>query len=342
MKRHPLQASAPLDGLDSTRTRHEHAMNLRFVEAFYWAVALGSVTRAAEKLFVTQSALSSRIATLETELGVLLLDRRDKQFRLTAAGTRFQRHAEKLLNLQRDIHAEFGGASERTITLRIGVIESVLHSWLIDWLQALRQNHPALELELTVETTPVLQEQMRRGTVDLILAALPAPGDAVLTRALAPMPMVFVGQRPAKAALARVSAQREWSLAELSGTHELLTFQRGSQPHVSLLELCRKAGVDAPRVHSISSISAMVQLVESGFGVATLPLAAVQRLAERRTLMGLRCAAALVPLPIHLSWRADPASSAAGSVVDSVISFSKGLENQKPARKSSSKKSMKA
>ena len=85
-------------------------MNLRFVEAFYWAVTLSSVTRAADKLFVTQSALSSRIAALEEELGVLLLDRRDKQFRLTMAGARFHRHAEKLLNLQREIRAEFGAA----------------------------------------------------------------------------------------------------------------------------------------------------------------------------------------------------------------------------------------
>jgi len=38
------------------------AMNLRFVEAFYWVVSLKSVTRASEKLFLTQSAMSSRIA----------------------------------------------------------------------------------------------------------------------------------------------------------------------------------------------------------------------------------------------------------------------------------------
>ena len=47
-------------------------MNLRFVEAFYWVASLKSVTRAAEKLFLTQSAMSSRIAALEEELGVLL------------------------------------------------------------------------------------------------------------------------------------------------------------------------------------------------------------------------------------------------------------------------------
>jgi DNA-binding transcriptional LysR family regulator len=301
-------------------------MNLRFVEAFYWAVTLKSVTRAAEKLFVTQSALSSRIAALETELGALLLDRRDKQFRLTTAGTRFHRHAERLLNLQREIKAEFGGAAgadgkpERAMSLRIGVIESVLHSWLIEWLQALRSEHPALELALTVETTPVLLEQMKRGTADMIVAALPAAGEGVRTRALAPMPLVFVGSK------ARHGRKR-FTLAQLAAQDELLTFQRGSQPHVTLLDLCRKQGLDAPRVHTISSISAMVQLVEQGFGVATLPQAAVARLADQLPLSVVRCDAALTPLPIHLSWRDDPAASAAGQMVDSVLTF-----NRKPAK----------
>ncbi|MGH8035623.1 MAG: LysR family transcriptional regulator, partial [Lysobacterales bacterium] len=44
-------------------------MNLRFVEAFYWVASLKSISRAAEKLYLTQSAMSSRIATLEEELG---------------------------------------------------------------------------------------------------------------------------------------------------------------------------------------------------------------------------------------------------------------------------------
>ncbi len=305
-------------------------MNLRFVEAFYWAVTLKSVTRAAEKLYVTQSALSSRIAALEAELGVLLLDRRDKQFRLTIAGTRFHRHAERLLNLQRDIKAEFGSDGGRTTSLRIGVIESVLHSWLVDWLQALRRELPALELELTVETTPVLMDHMRRGAADLVLAAMPADGDGVRSRALAPMPMVFVGQAPRH-------ARRRWTLPELCLGDELLTFQRGSQPHVALLDLCRRQGVEAPRVHAISSISAMVQLVESGFGVATLPQAAVSRLAVRTTLLALRCDAALTPLPIHLSWRDDPGSPAVGRVLESALAF-----GGPAARGASAKKSMKA
>ena len=119
-------------------------MNLRFVEAFYWVASLKSISRAADKLFLTQSAMSSRIATLEEELGVLLLDRRDKQFKLTAAGARFLVYAQKLL-------------------------------------------------ELTVETTPILMDQIQRGTQDLVFAVLPASADGVRNRALPSMEMAFVG-----------------------------------------------------------------------------------------------------------------------------------------------------
>jgi DNA-binding transcriptional LysR family regulator len=142
------------------------------------------------------------------------------------------------------------------------------------------------------------------------------------------MPMVFTGTTAHK---------RRWTLAELCAAHELLTFQRGSQPHAALLDLCRRQAVEPPRVHTISSISAMVQLVENGFGVATLPQAAVARLAPQRGLRLLTLDVAMTPLPIHLSWRDDPATPAAAAVLDSVLRFNAPAAGQS---KASSKKSM--
>lgn len=291
-------------------------MNLRFVEAFYWVVSLKSVSRAAEKLFITQSAMSSRIAALEEELGVLLLDRRDKQFRLTVAGMRFFNHAQKLLALQRDIKAEMsaaGGNESTTVSLRIGVIESVLHSWLIQWIAHMRKSSPAFELELTVETTPVLIDHVRRGALDLVFAAMPTAGEGVRSRALPPMEMAFVGH-------SELHRKRSYSLADLAEI-ELLTFQRGSQPHAALLDLFRAASLEVKRIHNISSISAMVQLVEGGLGLATLPVAAVERLAGHLPLKALKCDTPLPPLPIHASYREDPTSGVAVDVLEAVLSF---------------------
>ena len=304
-------------------------MNLRVVEAFYWVVTLKSVTRAAEKLHITQSAMSSRIASLEQELGMLLLDRRDRQFRVTAAGQRFVAHAERLLALQREIKADLGAGSSETVTLRVGAIESVLHSWLLDWVRALRTAEPQLALELTVETTPVLIDQLARGALDIVVAAMPATAAGVRSQPLPSMPMAFVGH-------AERHRGRRCTLAELAGG-ELMTFQRGSQPHGALLDLLHRARLEPLRVHRISSISAMAQLVEDGLGVATLPLAVAQLLGKRLPLKVVACDTPLPPLPVHASWRDDPAIGVQRRLVESLLAHA----GSTPAgRARASKKSM--
>lgn len=293
-------------------------MNLRFVEAFYWVATLKSVTRAAEKLCLTQSAMSSRISTLESELGVLLLDRRDRQFKLTGAGMRFLVHADKLLQLQSEAKEEMGSSLPIPISMRVGAIESVLHSWLIPWLERLRTEQPELELELSVETTPILIEQMLRGTLDLVFAVLPASADGVRNHALPAMDMVFVGNP-------LLHKKKKYLLADLAEL-ELLTFQKGSQPNVTLLDLFRQHRMKPKKVHAISSISAMVQLVQGGFGVALLPRAAVERLTGFDKLKMLSCDVQVKSLPIHLSYRSDPTSQAADTVVKSAIAFVEGAQ----------------
>ena len=309
-------------------------MNLRFVEAFYWVASLKSISRAAEKLFLTQSAMSSRIATLEEELGILLLDRRDKQFKLTIAGARFLVYAQKLLDLQREVKAEMGAGAPMAVSMRIGAIESVLHSWLIPWLEKLRADHPGLELELTVETTPILLEQIERGTLDLVFAVLPASADGVRNHALPVMEMAFVGNP-------QLHKKRNYRLDELAEI-ELLTFQKGSQPHVTLLDLFKQNRMEPKKVHAISSISAMVQLVQGGFGVALLPRAAVQRLTGFASLKLLTFDGKLKALPIHASYRTDPTSSSVEIVVKSALDFAAEAAGSVRGTKTGSQKTVKS
>ena len=304
-------------------------MNLRFVEAFYWVASLKSISRAAEKLFLTQSAMSSRISTLEDELGVLLIDRGNKQFKMTAAGARFLVYAEKLLALQREVKTELGSDHQMAVSMRIGAIESVLHSWLIPWLEKLRTDHPGLELELTVETTPILMDLVQRGTLDVVFAALPAASAGVRHHTLPPMDMVFVGNP-------LLHKNRNYSLAELADM-ELLTFQKGSQPHVALLDLFKQHRLEPKKVHAISSISAMVQLVQGGFGVALLPREAVTRLSGFARLKPLTVDAKVQSLPIHASYRIDPTADSVQLVVDSALAFTKALKSAKNAPKKSIK-----
>jgi DNA-binding transcriptional LysR family regulator len=156
-------------------------------------------------------------------------------------------------------------------------------------------------------------DQVQRGAQDIVFTALPASGDDVRSKPLPPMPMCFVGS-------ATQHRKRLYALPEIA-KEELMTFQRGSQPYVALQDALRQAKVMGKRVHAISSISAMGQLIQGGFGVATLPLAAAERLVQSNGLRVLKCKTQLPPLPIYVSYRHDPATGLVDKVVKSALAF---------------------
>jgi DNA-binding transcriptional LysR family regulator len=157
----------------------------------------------------------------------------------------------------------------------------------------------------------MLLDLVQKGALDLIVAAAQPPhADRVHTRALSSMPMVFVGKRS-------LHKRPKYTLEQLA-QYELLTFQRGSQPHEALLGALRTAGIKSARVHAVSSVSAMVRLVAGGFGVAALPLAAIERFVKTEGLRRLPCDTELLSLPIHVSWRPDPTSNVIDAIAATV------------------------
>jgi hypothetical protein len=155
---------------------------------------------------------------------------------------------------------------------------------------------------------------LRRGALDLVFAAMPVVGDGIRNYSLPALEMVFVGRL-------RPSSRRVWDLREIA-EHGVLTFQRGSQPHAALMDQFKAAQIESSRVHSISSISAMVKLLECGFGLAMLPRAAAQSLIETNPQYAIvRCSTPLTPFPVHASNRTDPSSNTLDAVVSQAIEF---------------------
>ncbi|MDR2113395.1 MAG: LysR family transcriptional regulator, partial [Candidatus Accumulibacter sp.] len=297
-------------------------MNLKFIEAFVWVARLGSITRAAKKLCLTQSAVSNRVAALENELGVEFIDRRNPHFRLSDAGIRFMSYAEKLLTVEREMRNEFRTPDRQPFTLRIGAIESVLHTWLIPVVDTLKRSSPLINFELTIETTLNLVEQIRRGALDIIFSAQAAQEDGLINETLVSLEMVFVG--------ARTMAPLPLELDALL-RHELLTFQRGSHPHLSLLNALHAAGTGGKHVHAISSISALALLAGNGFGLATLPRRVAERLGPENRLRILETALPLAPLPLHASYWNYPTNPLLKQAIREAVASAHGHGAQRSA-----------
>ena len=277
-----------------------------------------SFTQAAKNLNIAQAAVSSRIAALQEELGVTLVDRRDKEFYLTESGERFLPRAKDLLALEEDIQREFCASRKGPLVLRIGGIETVLHTWLIPLVEQLRRERKQpVEFELNVEMTHVLDKRLRQGSLDLIFSATPTVGEDFSHETLPPMEMVFVGP----ASLGHAPRPDVDTLLAF----ELLTFQKGSKPHDSLLQSLHAHNAKGKRIHAISSIWAMVKLVESGFGLATLPRTVAEELARSEPIVVLESALKLQPLPLYASYRSNPSASALKYAIADALAFTRTI-----------------
>ena len=115
--------------------------DFKALETFLWVVTLGSFRGAAQKLNTTQPAISQRIAQLEREMGVKLLQRDRRAALPTPSGRQMMVYAEKLIGLRSEMLASIGDRSAMRGVLRLGVAETIVHTWLP---QLIKQRQPGL------------------------------------------------------------------------------------------------------------------------------------------------------------------------------------------------------
>lgn len=132
--------------------------------------------RAAESLYLTQSAVSFRIRQLENQLGANLFTRHRNNIRLTAAGERLVPYAESLMNTWQLAKKEITHASQH-IELTIGATASLWEAYLTPWLQDFYKKHQELRLESRVSTRQSLIKQLHSRELDLLITTEPPKMD---------------------------------------------------------------------------------------------------------------------------------------------------------------------
>nr|WP_067293330.1 LysR family transcriptional regulator [Marinobacterium profundum] len=276
-------------------------MNTRFLETFVRVASLGSFRAAAAQLNVSQAAVSSRILALETEFDTQLFDREHHEIRLTAAGTIMMDKALRVLAAERSLRAAMNTAVIGSGRVRLGLVSSVVHTWLCDLIAEVATAFPQLELELTVEPTSNLATQFERGSLDMLLTTDETPAEAVSSISLHPLELAWY----AGIELASTLPAGTLSIPQIAA-YPLITFTRKSRPYLATLELFNEHGLRPPVMHCVTSLDAIVRLTERGLGVATLPCGSDL---ESSSLVRLDLEAQLPALPLYCTWRETSDSS---------------------------------
>lgn len=284
-------------------------MNIRFLESFVWVARLKSFRAAAEKLNVSQATISSRIATLEDELQCRLFDRDRNDVALSAQGSALMPKALNVLQAEQDLKNSLSEPRDIVGRVRIGIIESIVHTWMGQFLNRISQRFPKLELELTVESTPNLQGLLQRGSLDVVLQTETILDESVMNAALSPLRLGWACCKD------HPLCDRPVALKDIA-EHQIVTFTRGSRPHLSVLTLFENANLRNRQIHCVTSLAAIAQFIRAGLGVATVPT----RFLEDGHLSGEFCLLDTkdVPPPLDLvaSWHREARAGAIGDLVE--------------------------
>src|SRR6476646_8264040 len=159
-------------------------LDFRSIETFLWVVKLGSFRGAAARLNTTQPAISQRIAQLEREMGVKRLNRDHRVASPTPSGRQLMVYAEKLISLRSEMMAEVSDRSAMRGVLRLGVAETIVHTWLPQLINSVNRAYPNLSLEIEVDITSNLRTRLLAQEIELGLLLGPLTAPTVRNRLL--------------------------------------------------------------------------------------------------------------------------------------------------------------
>ncbi len=228
-------------------------------------------TRAAEACFVGQSTLSAGLKELEEGLGVRLVERDRQSVSLTPIGIEVLERAKVILAASEDL-VEYASATGKpmTATIRLGVIPTIAPFLLPSVLPNIRERFPELKITLREDLTANLLARLADHQLDFALIALPYDVSGLLVKELFNDEFWLVA-REDDPALKGKDVTLPAKMAE-----RLLLLEEGHCLREHSLQACNKSDIRKADGMEATSLLTLLQMVESGFGIALLPEMAVK------------------------------------------------------------------
>lgn len=242
--------------------------DFRSLEVFYWVAQLGSFRRAAERLNTTQPAVSQRVAGLELDLHVKLLERGPRATTLTPKGQELRDYVERLLRLMNELTEAVAAPAAMSGVVRLGVAETLVHTWLPRFIERVHATYPNVTLEIEVDVSPNLRNAVVDGRMDIGFLLGPVSEPSMLNLDLCSYPLAFVASPDLD--LGEPGADGRWPLAKLL-SKPIITYPTTTRPYIVLRQLLARRSIATPRIYSNSSLSTIVRMTLDRIGVSVIP-----------------------------------------------------------------------
>lgn len=286
-------------------------IDFKALETFIWVANLKSFRRAADRLHTTQPAVSMRIAQLEQVLGTRLLERDKRLVAATPKGQELLIHAERLIRMRADMVESIGDRAAIRGIVRLGVSESIVHTWLPALIERVNAAYPNLELEIEVDISPNLHERLVTKDLNLAFLVGPTNNPDIYNQPLCSFGVAFV-------AASKIRFPRKAIDLNDIVKWPIITFSRNTQPYINLRDLFARNGL-RPTMHASASLATAVRMALDGIGIAVIPPAILKNVAPAGKLRRLTTKIDLPPLNFVASWPTTPDNPVARRVAEIAV-----------------------
>lgn len=265
----------------------------------------GSLVEAAERVFLTQSALSHQLKDLESRLECPLFIRKTRPVSFTTAGKRLLQLADELLpatyTAEQDIRALAGGQTGR---LFMAIECHSCFEWLLPTLNHYRESWSDVELDISSGFHFAPLPALARGDLDLVITADPVEDHDLFYEPL------FSYEAMLAIANDHPLTAKEWVAPEDFRTETVITYPVDRSRQNVFTDFLVPAGIEPASVRTAELTTMMIQLVASGRGVCCLPNWALHEYAEKSYVQTRSLSAKGLWPTLYAAVRADQAQSA--------------------------------
>ena len=265
-------------------------VNLELYRVFYTVAKCGSLTKAAEELYISQPAVSQSVKQLESQLGVPLFNRTHRGMELSGQGGKLIfKQVEEALAILDDAESKLTEINSAAVgTMRIGATDGIFSNILADKIVQFAATYPAVKIELITGTSPETITQLKENKCDIGFINLPIEDkDVNFTKTVSHLSDVFVaGEKFTHL------KDREISLSELQ-EYPLIMIEENTVARRALTTFLGTLGVKLNADIEVENWDLMIKFARKGMGIGCVPREYAKRYLDSGELFELKVNPAL-------------------------------------------------
>lgn len=292
-------------------------VNYELYKVFYYVAKFNSFSEAAAKLYISQSAVSQSIKSLESKLGIKLFIRNTKNIKLTTEGEKLFAYVEQAVNLfsrGEQLIEEMKDLIEGEV--RIGASDTICRHFLLPHIERYNNLYPNIKIQIISRTSPVCTQLLEKGEVDLAVVNINENCDykSFNINILKEIKDIFVAGKKFEEL-----KDKKMSLAELA-QYPLLILEKNTNTRVFFEKLFQQQSLEVKPEIELSSIDLLIDMAKIGLGISYVVKDAASSAINEGSLFSIDLEEKIKPRQLGLLTHKDiPLTRAAQEFVELVV-----------------------